>query len=438
MENNEQNIITDSNKKRVALHTLGCRLNASETGSIAKGFQDRGYDIVEFGESADVVFINTCTVTDAADSTCRNLIRKAHNSSPEGKIVVAGCYAQMEPERIANMQGVDLVLGNSEKYKVFEYLDEESENQIHVDKSWEFFGAATTLADSHTRAFLKIQDGCNYVCSFCIIPFARGRSRAISIAEAVNQAKKLIADGFKEIVLTGVNIGEYEQTSGEKLHHLVQALLDLEGLERFRLSSVEPNTFTDELIEVLKSSKKVQDHFHVPMQSGDDGILTSMRRKYSVADYKRTIAKIITAFPNAGIGADVIVGYPGETKEQFENTFNLLKELPITHFHIFPYSKRKNTTAAKLDNQIHHSVKKDRVKTLMMFGDAKLNLFTEDQIGKKTKVLFERRNKKGLFEGYSSNFVRVQVDSNEDLSNQIREVFLKEMRDGKLYGEILQ
>lgn len=438
MENNEQNINTDSNKKRVALHTLGCRLNASETGSIAKGFQDRGYDIVEFGESADVVFINTCTVTDAADSTCRNLIRKAHNTSPEGKIVVAGCYAQMEPERIANMQGVDLVLGNSEKYKVFEYLDEESENQIHVDKSWEFFGAATTLADSHTRAFLKIQDGCNYVCSFCIIPFARGRSRAISIAEAVSQAKKLIADGFKEIVLTGVNIGEYEQASGEKLHHLVQALLDLKGLERFRLSSVEPNTFTDELIEVLKSSKKVQDHFHVPMQSGDDGILTSMRRKYSVADYKKIIAKIITAFPNAGIGADVIVGYPGETKEQFENTFNLLKELPITHFHIFPYSKRKNTTASKLDNQIHHAVKKDRVKTLMMFGDAKLNLFTEDQIGKKTKVLFERRNKKGLFEGYSSNFVRVQVDTNDDLSNQIREVFLKEMRDGKLYGEIIQ
>jgi threonylcarbamoyladenosine tRNA methylthiotransferase MtaB len=438
MENNEQTINTDSNKKRVALHTLGCRLNASETGSIAKGFQDRGYDIVEFGESADVVFINTCTVTDAADSTCRNLIRKAHNTSPEGKIVVAGCYAQMEPERIANMQGVDLVLGNSEKYKVFEYLDEESENQIHVDKSWEFFGAATTLADSHTRAFLKIQDGCNYVCSFCIIPFARGRSRAISIAEAVSQAKKLIADGFKEIVLTGVNIGEYEQTSGEKLHHLVQALLDLEGLERFRLSSVESNTFTDELIEVLKSSKKVQDHFHVPMQSGDDEILTTMRRKYSVADYKKTIAKIITAFPNAGIGADVIVGYPGETKEQFENTFNLLKELPITHFHIFPYSKRKNTTAAKLDQQIHHAVKKDRVKTLMMFGDAKLNLFTEDQIGKKTKVLFERRNKKGLFEGYSSNFVRVQVDTNEDLSNQIREVFLKEMRDGKLYGEIIQ
>ena len=436
MENFE-NKTDDSNKKRVALHTLGCRLNASETGSIAKGFQDRGYDIVEFGDTADVVFINTCTVTDAADSTCRNLIRKAHTSSPEGKIIVAGCYAQMEPERIANMQGVDLVLGNSEKYKVFDYLDEESENQIHVDKSWEFFGAATTLADSHTRAFLKIQDGCNYVCSFCIIPFARGRSRAISIADAVIEAKRLVADGFKEIVLTGVNIGEYEQTSGEKLHDLVQALLNIEGLERFRLSSVEPNTFTDELIEVLKSSKKVQDHFHVPLQSGDDGILSSMRRKYSVGDYKKTIAKISTVFPNAGIGADVIVGYPGETKEQFENTYNLLKDLPITHFHIFPYSKRKNTTAAKIDSQIHHAVKKDRVRTLMMFGDAKLNLFTEDQIGKKTKVLFEKRNKKGLFEGYSSNFVRVQVNTEEDLSNQIREVYLSEMRDGKLFGEIL-
>ncbi len=425
------------NKKRVALNTLGCRLNMSETGSIAQGFMDRGYDIVEFGDPADVVFINTCTVTDSADSTCRNLIRKAHTASPEAKIVVAGCYAQMEPEKIASMQGVDLVLGNSEKYKVFEYLNEEHEKEIHVDKSWEFYSAATTLADSHTRAFLKIQDGCNYVCSFCIIPFARGRSRAISIKDAIIEAEKLVAAGFKEIVLTGVNIGEYEQASGERLSDLVQAILNVEGLERFRLSSVEPNTFTDDLIAVLKGSNKVQDHFHVPLQSGDDEILTSMRRKYSVADYKKTITKIMSAFPNAGIGADIIVGYPGETKAQFENTFNLLKELPITHFHVFPYSKRKNTTAAKLENQIHHAVKKERVKTLMMFGDAKLNLFSEDQIGKKTKVLFERRNKQGMFEGYSSNFVRVMVDTNQDLSNEIREVFISKMVGDKLFGELV-
>lgn len=435
MENIEANL---NNNKRVALHTLGCRLNLSETGSIAQGFKDRGYDIVEFGQAADVVFINTCTVTDAADSTCRNLIRKAHGSSPEGKIVVAGCYAQMEPEKIAGMQGVDLVLGNSEKYKVFDYLDEEETNQIHVDKTWEFFSAATTSADSHTRAFLKIQDGCNYVCSFCIIPFARGRSRAISVEDAVLEAKKLVSQGFKEIVLTGVNIGEYEQASGEKLHHLVEKVLAVEGLERFRLSSVEPNTITDELLDVLKASPKVLDHFHIPLQSGSDEILKAMRRKYTTADYKKIVGKIMAAFPNAGIGADVIVGFPGETQEQFDATFNLLKELPITHFHVFPYSKRKNTTAAKLDNHIHNAVKKDRVRSLLMFGDAKLNLFSEDQVGSKTKVLFERRNKAGNFEGYSSNYVRVQVESDQDLSNLERVVLITSMDNGKLSGQLIQ
>ena len=435
MENTEASL---NNNKRVALHTLGCRLNLSETGSIAQGFKDRGYDIVDFGQAADVVFINTCTVTDAADSTCRNLIRKAHSSSPEGKIVVAGCYAQMEPEKIAGMQGVDLVLGNSEKYKVFDYLDEEETNQIHVDKTLEFFSAATTSADSHTRAFLKIQDGCNYVCSFCIIPFARGRSRAISVKDAVIEAKKLVSQGFKEIVLTGVNIGEYEQVSGEKLHHLVEKVLAVEGLERFRLSSVEPNTITDELLEVLKTSPKVLDHFHIPLQSGSDEILKAMRRKYTTADYKKIIGKIMAAFPNAGIGADVIVGFPGETQEQFDATFNLLKELPITHFHVFPYSKRKNTTAAKLDNHIHSAVKKDRVRSLLMFGEAKLNLFSEDQVGSKTKVLFERRNKAGNFEGYSSNYVRVQVESDQDLSNLECEILITSMENGKLSGQLIQ
>ena len=216
------------------------------------------------------------------------------------------------------------------------------------------------------------------------------------------------------------------------------SLLAIDGLERFRLSSVEPNTITDELIEVLKSSPKVQDHFHIPLQSGDDFILKEMRRKYSVADYKKVINKLMAAFPNAGIGADMIVGFPGETKEQFENTFNLARELPLTHFHVFPYSKRKNTTAAKMENHIHHAEKKQRVKSLLMFGDAKLNLFTEDQVGKKTKVLFERRNKFGLFEGYSSNYVRVQVQSELDLSNQICEVYLSGMENGKLIGEIIQ
>lgn len=434
---NLQDLEITNSKKKVAFHTLGCRLNFSETGTISQGFVDRGYDVVEFGEKADVTFINTCTVTDSADSTCRNLIRKAHNASPDGKIVVAGCYAQMDAPKIAKMTGVDLVLGTSEKYRVFEYLNEDETDAIHIDKSVDFYGAATTATEGHTRAFLKIQDGCNYVCSFCIIPFARGRSKAVSIENAIIEAKKILAQGFKEIVLTGVNIGEYESTSGEKLVDLVKQLLDLDGLERLRLSSVEPNTITDELLDVMKSSPKFLDHFHIPLQSGDDEILKNMKRKYSVDDYKKIINKIITAFPNAGIGADVICGFPGETQEQFDSTFNLLKELPITHFHVFPYSKRKNTVAAKMDNHIQHPVKKERVKMLIGLGDSKLHLFSEDQVGEKSEVLFERKNKNGLWEGYTTNFVRVFVNSDSDLKNQIRPVYIKEMRDGKLLGEII-
>lgn len=434
MENSSETQV----KKTVSLHTLGCRLNASETGSISQGFVDRGYDIVDFGDQADVTFINTCTVTDSADSTCRNLIRKAHKASPEGKIVVAGCYAQMEADTIARIQGVDLILGTTEKYKVFDYLNEEEENKIYVEKTNEFWGASTTQADSHTRAFLKIQDGCNYICSFCIIPFARGRSRALPIKEAVLEAQKLLDQGFKEIILTGVNIGEYESNTGEKLSDLIKEILALPKLERLRLSSVEPNTITDELLEVMKSSPKFLDHFHIPLQSGDDEILKNMRRKYSTEDYRRVMDKILLAFPNAGIGADVIVGFPGETDEQFKNTYSFLKEMPISHFHVFPYSKRKNTTAAAMDNHIQHDLKKERVQALLMFGEAKLSMFAEDQVGTNSKVLFERRNKDGLFEGYTTNFVRVMVDSHADLSNQIRDVHLISAENGKLHGELLQ
>lgn len=423
-------------KKKVALHTLGCRLNFSETGSIAQGFIDRSYEVVEFGEAADVVFINTCTVTDGADSSCRNLIRKAHKSSPEGKIVVAGCYAQMDAPRISQMTGVDLVLGTTEKYKVFEYLDEDDEQLVKVDKTADFYGAISSVAEGHTRGFLKIQDGCNYVCSFCIIPQARGRSRAISIEEAIVQANNMLDEGFKEIVLTGVNIGEYEVTSGERLVDLVKSLLELDGLERLRLSSVEPNTITDELLDVLASSPKFLDHFHIPLQSGNDDILKAMKRKYSVEEYKRIINKIITKFPNAGIGADIICGFPGETEAQFQDTFNLVKGLPLTHFHVFPYSSRKNTLAAKMEEHIQHHVKKSRVKALMMLGEAKLNMFTEDQVETTSNVLFERKNKKGLWEGYTSNFVRVYVKSEEELRNQIRPVYLSHIDQNMLLGEL--
>jgi threonylcarbamoyladenosine tRNA methylthiotransferase MtaB len=416
--------------KRVALHTLGCRLNFSETGSIAQGFVDRGYEIVELGQPADLVFLNTCTVTDGADSSCRNLIRKAQTSAPEAKIVVAGCYAQMEADKISKMAGVDLILGTSEKYRVFDHLDGLAESGetdddviVRIEKSNEFWGASTTLVDSHTRAFLKIQDGCNYICSFCIIPFARGRSRTLAVADVLSEAKKLTSQGFKEIVLTGVNVGEYESTSGEKLSELCKQLVDLPGLERLRLGSVEPNTLNEELVRVLKDSGKYQDHFHIPLQSGSDSVLNGMRRKYDVARYKEVLAMVKGYFPQAAIGADVIAGFPGESEKQFLETFNLLREQPITHFHVFPFSKRQNTTAAKLPEQVASAEKKRRVRDLIRLGDAKLDAFARELAGIRTQVLFESQ-KDGLWEGYTPHFVKVRMRSGENLTNQIRPVML--------------
>lgn len=422
--------------KTVSFHTLGCRLNMSETGQIAQGFVDRGYKVVSFGEKSDVTFLNTCTVTDGADSTCRNLIRKAQKNSPEGKVVVAGCYAQMEAEKIEKMTGVDLILGTSEKYKVFDYLDEDAETQVKIDKTSEFWGAATTEADSHTRAFLKIQDGCNYVCSFCIIPFARGRSRTIAIPEAVENCENLVKRGFNEVVLTGVNIGEYERSSGEKLEDLVKQVAQVKGLNRLRLSSVEPNTITRELLEVLKSCGVYQNHFHIPMQSGCDEILTSMRRKYDVKFYKGIIKLVREYFPNTSIGADVIVGYPGETESQFMETYKLIEELGLTHLHVFPYSKRKNTTAAKMDHHIQAGVKKERVKTLINLGKEQQNAFAKKLVGLTDEVLFERE-KDGYFEGYTSHYIKVRVKSDKDLSNQIHNVHLTAYTGQHLEGELL-
>lgn len=409
--------------RKVSFHTLGCRLNISETGSIAQGFAQRGYEIVPFDERADIVFLNTCTVTDGADKTCRQLIRKALKNSPESKIIVAGCYAQMEAQKIKDMPEVDLILGTQDKFKVFDYLDKEVLSPIHISKSMDFHGAFTTPEDSHTRAFLKIQDGCNYICSFCIIPFARGRSRVITISEAREQARKIVNSGYKEIILTGVNIGEYEATGGERLVDLVQEIVSLEGVKRLRLSSVEPNTITRELLEILKESGKYQNHFHIPLQSADDLILKSMRRKYDIAQYKETIAMIFDYFPNASLGADIITGYPGESEEQFLNTFHYLKESQHTHFHVFPYSVRKGTTAQRLPEHLDSKLKKDRVRQLINLGQDKLNKYAQGQIGQVLEVLFERVNESGYYQGYSGNYLKVFcLDSSSLSSNQIRKV----------------
>ncbi len=422
-------------RKKVAFETLGCRLNIAETGSLKEQFVAQGYQVVNFGEAADVVVINTCTVTDGADHTCRNIIRKAKKTSPKAKVVVIGCYAQVASEEIAKIEGVDLILGTAEKHKVLEYLDEQ-EQAIHIDRNNEFWGAATSSVDNHTRAFLKIQDGCNYVCAYCIIPFARGRSRAIERAEAVKEAKNLVKNGFKEIVLTGVNIGEYQSLTGESLAVLTQDLLNIEGLERLRFASIEPNTVTDELLKVWLGSSKTMDHFHIPLQNGDDEILKEMRRKYTVSEYSAVIERLKKAFPQAGIGADVIVGFPGETEEQFQNTYRLMESLPLTHFHVFPYSKRKGTTASLLKDEISKQIKKERVQKLIELGARKLEAFAETQVGLSNRVLFEKKNECGLWEGYSSNYLVVEVEALDDLKNKVCKVIFTSAHKGTLSARL--
>ena len=395
--------------KTVAFHTMGCRLNFSESGSIAEGFAKRGYKVVEFGSQADVVFLNTCTVTDSADSSARNWIRRAVQSSPDGKIVVAGCFAQMEPDQVKNIEGVDLILGTSEKYKVFDYLDDDATVQVKIDHDKNFWGAATSLESGQTRAFLKIQDGCNYICSFCIIPFARGSSRTLGIKEVVAQAQNLVEKGFKEIVLTGVNIGEYEANSGEKLSTLVAELQKISGLKRLRLSSVEPNTITEELLKTLRDGGIYQDHFHLPLQSASDEILTQMRRKYLISDYQRVLHLIDQYYPHATIGADVIVGFPGETEELFTSTYNFIRDSKLSHLHVFPYSKRKGTSAAKMMNHVNYNEKKNRVHSIINLGKDKLEKIAASMVGKNYEVLWESFNKEGYLAGHTSNFMKVKV-----------------------------
>lgn len=426
-----------SESKKVAFHTMGCRLNFSESGTLMEGFSQRGYEVVDFGQPADVVFLNTCTVTDSADSSARNWIRRAVQSSPEGKIVVAGCFAQMEAEQVKSIEGVDLILGTSEKFKVFDYLDTDNEVIVKIDHDKNIWGAATSLEAGQTRAFLKIQDGCNYICSYCIIPFARGRSRTLPISEIVAEAKGLVQKGFKEIVLTGVNIGEYEVKSGEKLTELVSKLQNIEGLKRLRLSSVEPNTITEELLQTLKSKNIYQDHFHLPLQSGCDKILSLMKRKYLIQDYKNIVSKVFEYYPQASLGADIIVGFPGESDKDFLETYDYIEKSPLTHLHVFPFSKRKGTVAAKLPDQVPFRVKKERAKALIDLGHQKLAALARTMVGKNVEVLWESFSKEGFLMGHTSNFIKVKFQLPENYvgaiqPNSISSVLVKSSKGTEL------
>lgn len=421
----------------VAIETLGCRLNISESGTFADQFKELGHEVGKIRENMDLVLINTCSVTEKAEATCRNIIRKAKKVSPKARIVVVGCYAQTAADEIKEKLEVDLVLGSFEKNNLFEYLKELDGNKhIHVEKNDSFFTSRSTKAEGHTRAFLKIQDGCNYVCSYCIIPRARGKSRSLNMEEVLREANLILDEGFKEIIITGVNIGDYHD--GDKgLKELLSEILKLDRLERLRLSSIEPNILDEDFIKMLCESKKVMNHFHVPLQNGDDEILKSMRRKYSVSEYKTVIQNIKKYFPEAGIGADVIVGFPGETDQQYQNTKNLIEEMPITHLHVFPFSARKKTIAYNMDGKVHDQTKKDRAKELILIGEKKLEDFLKEQVGKSFKVLFEQRNKEGHFTGFTPHYLKVKVRTNYELNNLIKDVKIVDSMGDTLIGELL-
>ena len=434
--------------KKVAFHTLGCKLNFSETSSIARLFQEQGYEKVDFKESSDIYVINTCSVTANADKECKLIVKSALSLNPEAYVVIVGCYAQLKPEEIANIEGVDLVLGASEKFKLLNYLNDLSKKSKAEVYSCEieeanFFVDAYSFGD-RTRVFLKVQDGCDYSCSFCTIPLARGNSRSDTIENAVKNARKVAGENVKEIVLTGVNLGDFgKRVSNEKenktqrevtFHDLVKELDKVEGIERFRISSIEPNLLKDETIEFVASSKRFVPHFHIPLQSGSNKMLKAMRRRYLRELYSDRVALIKAHMPHCCIGVDVIVGFPGETDEDFLDTYHFLNELDISYLHVFTYSERDNTDAIHLKNAVPLHIRRKRNKMLRILSAKKLRQFYEKHLGEERLVLFEADHKEGFMHGFTDNYIKVKTPHNPALINQLRMVRLTEI-DEK--GEVL-
>lgn len=426
---------------KVALHTLGCKLNFAETATIARQFAQRGFEIVDFGTPADVVVLNTCTVTEKADRECRQLVRRALRRSPEAFVVVTGCYAQLQPELVGSMEGVDLVLGSKEKLRIFDYTAfvKGPRAAIHAAPIRE--SVKTSIADSsgfddRTRAFLKIQDGCDYHCSFCTIPLARGGSRSASIPEVLERAREIARQGYKEIVLTGVNVGDYA-ADGEKLIGLLRSLESVEGLDRIRISSIEPNLLDDDLLGYWTESVKICNHFHIPLQSGSDSVLRGMRRRYTTDWYTGRIAAIKAAAPDAGIGADVIVGFPGETDSLFEEGYQFLVEQPLSYLHVFSYSERGNTAAVRFDAKVDPRLRSERSERLRILSEKKREAFHGTFKGKEVSVLFEAPLPDGTQRGLTGEYARVHVPSPRSLENEIVSVIVNEIREGHCLGNVM-
>ncbi|MDZ7613932.1 MAG: tRNA (N(6)-L-threonylcarbamoyladenosine(37)-C(2))-methylthiotransferase MtaB [Flavobacteriaceae bacterium] len=422
------------NDKKVAFYTLGCKLNFAETSTISRNFQAQGFKKVGFEEKADIYVINTCSVTDNADKRFKTIVRTALQQNENAFVIAVGCYAQLKPEELANVDGVDLVLGATEKFKVTDYLNDLSKNTIGEVHSCEIeeaniYEGSYSIGD-RTRAFLKVQDGCDYKCTYCTIPLARGISRSDSRENILRNAHEIADKGIKEIVLTGVNIGDYGKGEfGNKKHEhtfldLIKALDEVTGIARFRISSIEPNLLKNETIEFVASSKKFVPHFHIPLQSGSDHLLKLMKRRYTRDVYSNRVHQIKKLMPDACIGVDVIVGFPGETDELFLETYNYLNELPISYLHVFTYSERPNTEAITMPGSIPMNIRNKRSKMLRGLSAKKRRAFYESQIGKELTVLLEGENKNGLMFGFTENYVKVQTAYDPDLINTAHRVIL--------------
>ncbi|MBA4276656.1 tRNA (N(6)-L-threonylcarbamoyladenosine(37)-C(2))-methylthiotransferase MtaB [Flavobacterium sp.] len=436
------------NRKKVAFYTLGCKLNFSETSTIARSFQDEGFDRVDFEEVADMYVINTCSVTENADKQFKQVVRKAMKLNNKAFVAAIGCYAQLKPEELANVDGVDLVLGATEKFKITDYINDLSKNDFGEVHSCEieeadFYVGSYSIGD-RTRAFLKVQDGCDYKCTYCTIPLARGISRSDELQNVLKNAKEISEQGIKEIVLTGVNIGDYGKGEfGNKKHEhtfleLVQELDKVEGIERLRISSIEPNLLKNETIEFVSKSRTFVPHFHIPLQSGSNDILKLMKRRYLREIYTERVNKIREVMPDACIGVDVIVGFPGETDEHFLETYHFLNDLDISYLHVFTYSERDNTEAAEMEGIVPANVRAKRSKMLRGLSVKKRRAFYESQIGTNRTVLFEAENKEGYIHGFTENYVRVKTPWNPELANTLQEINLTKIdEDGSVRLEFL-
>jgi len=415
------------NKRTVAFHTLGCKLNYSETSSLSRLLESEGFEKKEFDQPADIYVLNTCSVTDNADKECRQLVRRIQRRAPESLVVITGCYAQLKPKEIASIPGVDLVLGAAEKFNIVQHIRELSKGDptkicsCDIDEVSSFHSSYSLL--DRTRTFLKVQDGCDYNCSFCTIPMARGKSRSDSISHVVEQARELAEKGVKEIVLTGVNLGDFGKGVGaqdpENFYALVQALDDVAGIERFRISSIEPNLLSNDIIAYVAESRRFMPHFHIPLQSGSNRILGLMRRRYKRELYASRVAQIKTLMPHCAIGVDVIVGFPGESETDFRETFDFLHELDISYLHVFTYSERENTLAATMPGAVPISVRHERNKILRNLSYQKMQWFTQQHTGEIRKVLWEGNEKEQMMEGYTDNYIRLTTPFRREWVNQL-------------------